>query len=646
MKSWISGIILFNKKGEKREVQLTQGLNIITGESKSGKSALLEIIDYCFGSYYSTIPKGIITNFTHLYVLTIKIENSTLVIGRKAYNDGGRTRMFIKVEPREIDFQQLNIDYFSDEYFVKRTLAVIEIEKNLGMNLTDLSDDSSANKRVGKPSLRNMMSYLLQHQNLVASKFALFYRFDDHRKKEQVIGQFPIFSGWVDQEYYTLKYQLDLLEKELKVKESETAKRKDYIKIKEEFLKDLYKDYFKLIGEEINVEKYRLHDLYDLKEKLPAFSIESYINSEIRERYKELQDTLESKRKIIHKHELTLSNLEDSEKYGHDYLNNLDKLKSRSKAAKPLLDEYNCPLCGNSNIETNETIKSIKKSMNWLQEEISEVNYRKGSLSEKITNIKDKINKVKNEVKGILDQINEIEKYYRGIDEGKNMQEQILYAKARIQTETEYVENTLTRFKDEDTTFIQDEVDELRFQINRYNLEQYYLEAMSEINTNMNKVIDKLDFEDEFKPANMYFDLKETFELYFFDKKNNSKIYLSEMGSGANWLACHIGLFLSLQRYFCSIKNSPIPKFLFFDQPSQVYFPDTSVDENDKKNNTDIMAVKKVYKAFLDEITSIKDQIGYEPQIIVTDHVKSLDIEGYDFNSYIQKYWFDGEKLI
>ena len=47
MKSYIKAIIIFNKNGEKRVVPLEQGVNIITGESKTGKSALVEIIDYC-----------------------------------------------------------------------------------------------------------------------------------------------------------------------------------------------------------------------------------------------------------------------------------------------------------------------------------------------------------------------------------------------------------------------------------------------------------------------------------------------------------------------------------------------------------------------------------------------------------------------
>lgn len=39
MKSYIKSIIIFDENGEKRVVPLKQGVNIITGESKTGKSA-------------------------------------------------------------------------------------------------------------------------------------------------------------------------------------------------------------------------------------------------------------------------------------------------------------------------------------------------------------------------------------------------------------------------------------------------------------------------------------------------------------------------------------------------------------------------------------------------------------------------------
>ena len=80
MKSYIESIIIFGKNGEKRIVPLEQGVNIITGESKTGKSALVEIIDYCLCSTRCTVPKGKITEFSYLYTLVMLIGDSTILL--------------------------------------------------------------------------------------------------------------------------------------------------------------------------------------------------------------------------------------------------------------------------------------------------------------------------------------------------------------------------------------------------------------------------------------------------------------------------------------------------------------------------------------------------------------------------------------
>ena len=80
MKSYIKAIMIFNEKGEVRNVPMKPGVNIITGDSKTGKSALVEIIDYCLCSSRCTIPKGIITDFAYLYVMPMSINDITYII--------------------------------------------------------------------------------------------------------------------------------------------------------------------------------------------------------------------------------------------------------------------------------------------------------------------------------------------------------------------------------------------------------------------------------------------------------------------------------------------------------------------------------------------------------------------------------------
>ncbi len=62
MKSFIHELGVVDFTGKAHSVKLKQGLNVVTGKSSTGKSALIEIFDYCFGSDEFTVPKGIITD--------------------------------------------------------------------------------------------------------------------------------------------------------------------------------------------------------------------------------------------------------------------------------------------------------------------------------------------------------------------------------------------------------------------------------------------------------------------------------------------------------------------------------------------------------------------------------------------------------
>lgn len=99
------------------------------------------------------------------------------------------------------------------------------------------------------------------------------------------------------------------------------------------------------------------------------------------------------------------------------------------------------------------------------------------------------------------------------------------------------------------------------------------IKAEAFLSDNMNHLSQTLDFEEEYRPINLNFGLTDgSFDIYQH-QKNNEIVHLYEMGSGANWVSCHIALFLSFLHYFAGQENSPMLLTMFFDQPSQVYFP-------------------------------------------------------------------------
>jgi DNA repair ATPase RecN len=82
MKAIISDIVLFSEIGEKRHLTFVNGLNIISGDSKTGKSALIEIVDFCLFSKRSTIPVGKVTDWTDIFSVVYKLGDKQLIIAR------------------------------------------------------------------------------------------------------------------------------------------------------------------------------------------------------------------------------------------------------------------------------------------------------------------------------------------------------------------------------------------------------------------------------------------------------------------------------------------------------------------------------------------------------------------------------------
>ncbi|TKH07518.1 DUF3732 domain-containing protein [Peribacillus simplex] len=96
-------------------------------------------------------------------------------------------------------------------------------------------------------------------------------------------------------------------------------------------------------------------------------------------------------------------------------------------------------------------------------------------------------------------------------------------------------------------------------------------------------------------------------------------IPMKRMGSGENWLGCHLISHLALHKYFIQ-KQRPIPSFLILDQPTQVYFPPELYQkmEGDPEELTD--DDRKAVKMMFDLLFKVCLELNPNLQIIVLDH--------------------------
>lgn len=639
MKAYIKKIIVFGKNDEKREVSFTEGVNIVTGDSKTGKSALLEIIDYCLGSSTSTIPKGEITKFAKLYCIIIILKNNAIVLARKPYFENGKRYMFFKIEKIERFEKELDISYFAANEYQDIKYVIKRIGDMFNLKVSDIRAENDDDEKQKTPTIRNTTSLIFQHQNLIASKFALFYRFDDSIKRKQVIDQFPVFCGLVDNEYYNLKLKIDNLEKTKKELEKDLGVEENKIVEKQNELINIVRDFALLTGRTYN-EKEIVEEAKKILFETNT-NIDNFLDVGIKNKVEELEDVLFDLKYKRDEIQIQIAKISKSIKGSGEYLSELKELKS--KAEYTVDYEKKCPFCKSDIDNINERISNFNEAKIWLNNELQNTtfdNYRylynaKNELEKELAEIEEEIYPYKKEYEALFEK-------HEFIRKNDSLKYQLAYGKIKIEESLKILNGDYLSKKKEEIKTINKELEDLKEEIVLHDIEEKLAGAKKMIQDIMNKIVEDLDFEEELKPANLIFDLK-TFDLY--QRTKTDKIYLNAMGSGANWLACHLGLFIALLTYFCSRgEESPVPTILFLDQPSQVYFSNKTGETIEDK---DRIQVENIFNVILQYAKYIEKEYKVLPQIIITEHADNLKLKNGNFDELVNnRRWKNGKKFI
>ncbi len=646
MKTLIHEIGIVDIRDYLHRVKLKEGLNVITGKSSTGKSALIEIFDYCFASSKSNIPKGVITESATLYYLVLQINQLFFVLGREANS----SKCFFKIENSNPS-DKLGSNYFDNNHF----LSLNNYKNKLNEIFIDINDvDESAitveyrGKKSPTPSIRSFMSLILQHQNLIANKHAIFYRFDEKEKREQVISHMKIFLGFVDQEFYILSQRKEKIEMEIRriIRENNILSKN--LEGKKYELKERLKIFYSVIGvdEKILSIDEVISDPINSKIKLDNTILAQNINhtsDNLNIHYNKLikeRDSEISKLRELQRRKTAIEKtLEDREEFSKNI--------ERSYFPESItIAKTVCPLCYSDNNKLTERAKQLEQAIKILSEDFQFSNGITSELEISLNKTKEEITNKSNIIKKLNREILDIRTKNKELSDKISFNEQVLMKKMEIF----FLLDMLSSFKKIDTSekeTYQNELEDIKQKLKLYNIENRVIEANSRINIIMKEIGSKFDFETSYQPINLKFSL-DSFDLFHQDNKKGN-IYLRTMGSGANWLYCHITLFLALHRYFIELDhkgiNCSIPSLLFLDQPTQVYFPNFKFDKSQEFNQNmikelehnpetfdeDIKSVENLFKQLAIYCDELKNEFGFSPQIIVTDHADNLNL-GNKFN--------------
>src|ERR1700676_2867255 len=95
----IQSILLYSTSGEIRRLDFKLGaLCIVTGASKTGKSALIEIVYYCLGRESCTIPVGVIRDSVSWFAVLLQFPGIQYFVARPTPAEGQQYQSEIYVQ--------------------------------------------------------------------------------------------------------------------------------------------------------------------------------------------------------------------------------------------------------------------------------------------------------------------------------------------------------------------------------------------------------------------------------------------------------------------------------------------------------------------------------------------------------------------
>ena len=330
---------------------------------------------------------------------------------------------------------------------------------------------------------------------------------------------------------------------------------------------------------------------------------------------------------LKHRYELIRKLEKTNVEYRNSLLDQHSRLKTVSWFQKFLEESQNCPLCKSHN---NESKESILK----LIEVNDDIINRGARNKDTFLTVSQENMKLKGEIGQKEKRINEIRKEIISLRSSSQSVDRRLQNIFEISRFVGNLEAEIKNYENfNDNSDILDKIQELNTRIEQLESsinEKLMLQRLSSAKNQVDKKISH--YSEIFKAENWN-------DRIIFDEDNLTISFISEsgresplfeIGSGANYMAYHLSTILALHEFFSDMKNSPVPSFIFFDQPSQVYFPDKSEEEESE----DMDRVKKIFMAMSESIIRTNNNV----QIIAIEHVGEHAWDGLD-NVYLNKRW-------
>lgn len=620
----IKSIHIYSHDGQRRDLEFkVSGLNVITGRSSTGKSALSEIIEYCMGHSTFNVPEGIIRDKVAWFAVIYQFQQEQVLIAKPTPNAGATscsTVMQRRGNNLTIpDFEELLVN--SDDEAV-----VVLLSRLLGIpeNRTDVAIEHS--RASYDANVKHTFYYLFQKQGLIANKDQLLYRQNETYQPQAIRDTLPILLGVSSSDRYELEAKLRAAQRELKLNAKLLEQARDAIDTSQQKGISLFSEAMAVgiidtANQQVNADGV-IGALRAALQWKPAA-----IPDDDGHRISRLEEELSQLRKDRREAQTKIDAARQFSKKANGFESEAAEQKDRLASIKalpknPQTGEWQWPFCEKNLALESPVAKVLLNELATLDAEMSIVVGQRPKLEaylaeqdDKVQEVVDAINNKEAELSAAI-AVNEV---IAQLGTRNNAAARVV---GRISLFLEnLVPNEELASREAEHRRLKFKVEELEKRVGADDSNERLASILNNISAQVSQYI--RTFQAEFSAFPARLDVNQL--TIIFDRPDRP-VPMSRTGGGENHLAYHLSALLALH-LFAAKNNRPIPQFLLIDQPTQVYFPSEKVyqeaDGSVQKTeaDADLVAVRRLFELLL-KFTQ-EDVPGF--QLIVTEHANLRD---------------------
>lgn len=597
MSRWnVRNIAFYGKGGRRRTLDFDLDVvNVITGAAGTGKSAIIDAIDYCLGSSGCKLP-FFVRNHAEAVAVHWTRGDSDLVVGRKIPKAGSGTSQMYVCTGRNLRLPDASEGL---EGPTNRDTARALIEKTFG--ILDTDDPATAAKTdKGRATIRDIPPYLFLSGDVIISRETLLHDLNRPDKARDIKATIPYFLGAVDQASVLAARTLRRLEAALaKIeREAKAQERSQGLLTQRSMALLTQAQGVGLVAELPSPDasdEVLLNQLTNIADRgitstdTKDSEVRADLEEERRNLVSELQ-TLRGKRQILRQ------TIREAAGYATAVSGQSHKLRLIEHLR---LDDERCPVCDAKNSTGHAMAEQIRTSLSIVANEVLAVDGIRPRLDDHSGHIESLIESRYNRLRELEAQLSGLVR----VEEESVKTGSLIQERARVAGRIDqFLETTAKDFQtaSTDTASLVSRIEALRDQVDPQARRERLRDAENMVSAFATEMLVDLPTEVPATGSRVVFSSSPNISVV--EPSRRAVLAMAEIGSDQNYLAIHLALAFSLHKLFETIK-APVPGVLVIDQISRPYYPAGGDEKRlqEMEKDDDQLAMQKIVRFLFDE---------------------------------------------